>query len=193
MDRVAMTALDRIAERGGTNLTLIILHGIDKDAHIGWNRIQKRPEDPVDREAVVRLASKWQGPVFAPSQKTIGDPVGPLLEADAWLGRHLEIADYDYIVLASDHCMTRNPDKGPSGIHGVGSTAAHEGIFVLAGPGVIAGRDLKRQSVLDVAPTLAYVLDLPIAADLPGSVLRRAFTPEHLERHPIRTVPTWDR
>lgn len=195
MDRVAMTALDRIAERGSTALTMVILHGIDKDAHIGWARIQNKPEEPVDPEAVLRIAAKWKGPAYAENKKTLGDPVGPILEVDAWLARHLEFAHYDYILLASDHGMTRNHETGGvagTGAHGAESTAAHEGIFVLSGPGVVAGLDLKWQSVLDVAQTIAYLLDLPVAADLPGSVLRAAFTKEQLEKRPIRVIPSWD-
>jgi len=46
-------------------------------------------------------------------------------------------------------------------------------------------------SLLDVAPTLAYLLELPVADDLPGDVVTAAFAPEHLAAKPIRRVPSW--
>ncbi len=90
--------------------------------------------------------------------------------------------------------MTRNRKAGLSGLHGVPYTEAHVGIFSLTGPGVRPGAWLGKISVLDVAPTLAYVLDLPIADALPGRVLQEAFTDDWVFWKPVDwlIVPSWE-
>jgi hypothetical protein len=47
-------------------------------------------------------------------------------------------------------------------------------------------------TLFDVAPTVAALLGLPVAEDLPGRVLTEMIDPAFLERHPVRTVPTWE-
>jgi len=217
-DRVAMRALDLLArlqaplrkpghgprrerprplrttplQAGAANLTLILLHGTDRAEHVGWNQVQPTPEDAVDADAVVSLAADWDGPVFDPPPWGWGSVASQYLEADAWLGRHLARNRYDYVVLVSDHGMARNRVAGQvPGDHGPSAPDAHLGILAIRGRGVRVDRQIPTASVLDVAPTLAYLLDLPVAEDLPGRVLDEAFTGSWLRRHPVRTTPSW--
>lgn len=44
------------------------------------------------------------------------------------------------------------------------------GVFLAAGPGLGAGRRLPEMSILDVAPTLLALVDLPAAEDMAGTV-----------------------
>src|SRR6185436_19435194 len=112
------------------------------------------------------------------------------LEADQHVARVLGAAHYDYVLFVSDHAMTRNPGTtGPVGVHVI--PPSFDGIFAISGPGIIPGQDIGSVSLLDVAPTLAYLLDLPVADDLPGTVATAAFTPDHLTAHPIRRVASW--
>ena len=49
-----------------------------------------------------------------------------------------------------------------------------EGVFIAGGPGVRSGELLPPMSILDVAPTLLYSLDLPVPGDLEeGHCLQR--------------------
>jgi predicted AlkP superfamily phosphohydrolase/phosphomutase len=59
----------------------------------------------------------------------------------------------------------------------------HEGIAVLAGPAVAQGASLSGELV-DVAPTLLYLLGEPIPSDLEGRVLFEALRPELLDERP---------
>lgn len=63
-----------------------------------------------------------------------------------------------------------------------------EGIFVAAGPGIRTGARLGELSILDVAPTLLYGLDLPVPDDVAGRLPREAFEPDELERRPPRSA-----
>ncbi len=59
----------------------------------------------------------------------------------------------------------------------------HEGIAVLAGPAAAAGASLSGELV-DVAPTLLYLLGEAIPSDLEGRVLFEALRPELLDERP---------
>jgi predicted AlkP superfamily phosphohydrolase/phosphomutase len=63
----------------------------------------------------------------------------------------------------------------------------HEGIAVLSGPAVAAGAALSG-GLLDVAPTLLYLLGEKIPSDLEGRVLVEALRPELLDERP----PSYD-
>jgi hypothetical protein len=200
-DRVSMTMLARLALRKRdmplwereTELDVVLVHGTDRSAHMAWGSIQPDPGGPIDRGRLLEIAERWEGPVFAPPPFQWGSVVSQVLEADRDLGHLLDSIDYDYVVLLSDHGMARNPDPDgfPPGIHNIPEALA--GIFVIHGPGAIrSGVDLGELSVLDVAPTLAYLLDLPIAEDLPGRTVEEAVEPWLLDLQPPRFVPSWD-
>jgi predicted AlkP superfamily phosphohydrolase/phosphomutase len=60
-----------------------------------------------------------------------------------------------------------------------------EGIFVLAGPAARRGARLA-PDILDVAPTVFYLLDEPIPLDFEGQLLAGALDPALLETRPVR-------
>jgi hypothetical protein len=64
-----------------------------------------------------------------------------------------------------------------------------DGVFLIAGPGVQPGARPEEVDLLDVAPTAAYLLGLPIDREMRGSLLRRLLLPEFLEAHPVHFVP----
>ena len=196
IDRVSVEALARLAATSPTDLTLWILHSIDKTEHQTWHDVQPLPGDPLDEAALLTQAANWTGPVtgpccsFAAGGFRRGNVASQYLEADQHVARVLGAAHYDYVLFASDHSMTRNPGTtGPVGVHVIPPT--FDGIFAISGPGIVPGQDLGSVSLFDVAPTLAYLLDLPVADDLPGTVISAAFAPDHLTANPIRRVASW--
>jgi predicted AlkP superfamily phosphohydrolase/phosphomutase len=60
------------------------------------------------------------------------------------------------------------------------------GIFAALGKHVIPGQELAQASIVDVAPTLLYAMDVPIPADMDGHVLETVFTPKYRQTHPVR-------
>ena len=59
----------------------------------------------------------------------------------------------------------------------------HEGIVVLSGPAVAAGAPVGGELV-DVAPTMLYLLGEPVPSDLEGRILVEALRPELLDARP---------
>ena len=60
------------------------------------------------------------------------------------------------------------------------------GILVARGEGIRAGKTLAEAEITDLPPTILHLLGLPVPADLDARVLTDAFSPTHLEAHPIR-------
>jgi len=56
------------------------------------------------------------------------------------------------------------------------------GVFALKGPGVRRGVQVIGAEITDVAPTVLYLMRLPVPTDVDGRVLTDCFSPEHLER-----------
>jgi hypothetical protein len=63
-----------------------------------------------------------------------------------------------------------------------------DGLFILLGKGANPGRRVTPVSPPDVAPTLCYLLGLPVAQYMEGSVVVGMVTQSFLEEHPLRVV-----
>jgi predicted AlkP superfamily phosphohydrolase/phosphomutase len=69
--------------------------------------------------------------------------------------------------------------------HG-GGKHAPDGIFVAFGSAMERRKDIGTVSILDVAPTVLYAMDLPVADDMDGRVLSQAFLPAYAAARPVR-------
>lgn len=58
------------------------------------------------------------------------------------------------------------------------------GIFLAQGPMVAAGRAIESARLMDIAPTILYLLDQPVPSDMDGVVLADAFRPEFVTARP---------
>jgi hypothetical protein len=187
-DRISMQGLLALAPRERIDLTLILLHAPDKLAHLRWDTVQKSSKSPIDEAALLAQAKAWRD--AEPAART-SSVASPYLEIDAWLGELFAKVKYDYVVIASDHAMTRNDDpRALPGTHA--DPRAYNGVFSIAGPGVRPGTKLVDVDVFDVAPTLAWLLRLPVAQDLMGRVLLDAFDAKFVAAHPVAKVPSWE-
>ncbi|KPK67043.1 hypothetical protein AMJ87_14025 [candidate division WOR_3 bacterium SM23_60] len=59
--------------------------------------------------------------------------------------------------------------------------AAADGIFILNGSGVMGSTRIEGAHIADLAPTILYMMDVPIPSDMDGKVLRRAFETSYRE------------
>jgi predicted AlkP superfamily phosphohydrolase/phosphomutase len=95
----------------------------------------------------------------------------------AWLGKGNLTERRDE--LADRVTPTAHPNAVYSGSH------RQDGIFVLAGPAARPGAELA-PGILDVAPTVFYLLDEPIPVDFEGRLLAEALEPALLDAQPAR-------
>jgi arylsulfatase A-like enzyme len=62
---------------------------------------------------------------------------------------------------------------------------ARDGILLAYGPDVRRGETLETRAIEDVAPTVLYLLGIPVDADMDGRVLTEALRPERLAAQPV--------
>ena len=102
---------------------------------------------------------------------------------DEWLGRLLALRGPGTAVMVlSDHGAGVGDDPDTPGNHDHGPP----GMILLAGPGIRPSARIEGATLYDVMPTMAALLGLPLARDLPGAVLEQAFCPGvwNEEEHP---------
>ncbi|MDZ4383951.1 MAG: alkaline phosphatase family protein, partial [Nitrospirota bacterium] len=64
-----------------------------------------------------------------------------------------------------------------------------EGIIVISGGPAVAGKVLPAAGIESVAPTVLYLLGLPVPEDMDGVVIRDAIAEEYLKTHPVSYGP----
>ena len=103
---------------------------------------------------------------------------------DTEIGKILQEADrHTYIFVVTDHGEFAS---GRKGMH------KNNGFIIAAGPG-IRKHNFQKASVLDVAPTILYIMGFPVAQDMDGNVLREAFDRNLMLERPIVYVDSYDK
>jgi predicted AlkP superfamily phosphohydrolase/phosphomutase len=78
--------------------------------------------------------------------------------------------------------------RGPvGGVH----DRAPDGYFIAVGDGIRPGATLRAASVVDVAPTILYLMGLPVARDLDGRVLTEILDEDFARAHPLTFIPSY--
>jgi predicted AlkP superfamily phosphohydrolase/phosphomutase len=67
----------------------------------------------------------------------------------------------------------------PSGFHRM------QGIFLAKGPDIVRGAAIDRPTIMDLAPTILYLMGGKIPRDMDGRVLTELFDEAFLAKHPI--------
>lgn len=88
---------------------------------------------------------------------------------------------------SADHAVVRYVGGGPmaGGVWGGGHALA--GMVCFRGQPFQPGRQVEQAEIIDLAPTLLYLLDVPIPEDMDGQVLRHAFTDAFVATHTLAT------
>ena len=79
-------------------------------------------------------------------------------------------------------------DAFRSGSHG----GAPDGFLMAVGDGVKAGATPRDASILDVAPTILYLMGLPVARDMDGRVLTEILEEDFTLAHPVTFIPSYE-
>jgi predicted AlkP superfamily phosphohydrolase/phosphomutase len=70
---------------------------------------------------------------------------------------------------------------------------APDGYFLAIGPGIRPGAMLQAASVVDVAPTILYLMGLPVARDMDGRVLTEILDESFARTNPLTFIPSYGR
>jgi predicted AlkP superfamily phosphohydrolase/phosphomutase len=71
----------------------------------------------------------------------------------------------------------------------VSGTHRPEAVLLLSGPDVQPGVSVEGANILDLAPTILYLLGVPVPDDMDGQVLTRALKEERLRSQPVAWQP----
>lgn len=95
------------------------------------------------------------------------------------LGFRMEgIECLDFILSNNTHLFI-DSDKRKSGTH------RKEGLMLIKGKGIKKGVKINGAAIIDIAPTILYIMGLPIPSDMDGKVLKDAIDSTYLESNPI--------
>ena len=79
-------------------------------------------------------------------------------------------------------------DRWASGTHG----DAPDGVILAMGDGIRPGTTLRSSSVLDVTPTILYLMGLPVARDMEGRILTEMLQDDFMRAHPVSFIPSYE-
>jgi predicted AlkP superfamily phosphohydrolase/phosphomutase len=192
-----MSALDRIADKAFLS-----------KRHIDWSKTKgyaqgnfgqiflnlkgRQPNGCVDPGDARAVLDEIKGKLLELAHPETGRPlVERVFEArELYHGPHAHMAPDLTVVLADWRYRTIglydfttnkviSPAFGPTGDHRM------DGVFIGVGPAFTPGVKLSGASLLDIAPTVLRLLNIPVPADMDGRVLREALDPALLaEREP---------
>jgi len=128
-------------------------------------------KDPDTGESVIERAYKREEIYEGPYLEHAPDIVVLTKETSYVFGTSLE----------DGPLLERPPDPSP---------APHRmnGIFIVSGPVIKDEGEIQGLNIIDVAPTILYLLDKPVPDDMDGRVIKDAIRDEYIMAHPIRYI-----
>ena len=95
-----------------------------------------------------------------------------------FLPKNLEIAAFGEYEFASHRIL--DPSWGVSGSHRM------DGLLMMKGSRIRKGVGIEGARIIDLAPTVLYLLDLPVSREMDGRMMEDAFLDGTLEETPVR-------
>jgi len=118
---------------------------------------------------------------------------------DTILGEYIQArADDETLIIVSGHGMEPlplsrrivEPFKGNRYLSGYHESSP-DGLLILHGSGIAARVKLQGASVLDIAPTLLYLMGLPLGRDMDGTLLTEALREELARTQPVTFISSY--
>ncbi len=186
-DRAVREACRRLLANQKVDVFAVIFRIIDVSSHLFWTYL--------DLDLIAEMRAKLESGNLTSEDITRIDAefikiIGPVYEySDRILGEFLQRADKDtHIIVMSDHGF-----KFEEGRYGHSSMKEPpDGIIILSGPAFRKNHRIEGATLLDVAPTLLYLQGIPVARDMDGKILVKAFTQEFVKLNEPELVASHD-
>lgn len=178
VDATRIAIAKQLMEERPADLTMLYLRGIDPVQHLFWKYYEP---------------FAWVGPDIPSTDLATNRARIPdyYRDVDGFLQQLLDrLGPQDTLLVVSDHgagpVRTYDERQRISGDHRL------EGVVLAWGKHVRPGFGRTPASLLDVTPTVLYLLDLPLGADMPGAPIEAMLSPALLASRPIARVRTWE-
>ena len=167
-DKAVFQASDALLKQHNVQVFVTLFRIIDISSHL-FNEL---PEKQNQNDANY---SKLLEPIYIYADQILGE----LMDAAGPQARIIICSDHGFQRMDGkyDHNARENPPAG---------------ILILHGPEFRKNYQLSRASILDVTPTLLYLLNQPVGKDMDGSVLLDAFTEETQSQRKVQFIATYD-
>jgi predicted AlkP superfamily phosphohydrolase/phosphomutase len=117
-----------------------------------------------------------------------------------WVGEiEKEMRPGDVLLVVSGHGLAPSPlwrrlvgVLTGAEVDAASHAGAPPGVLVAVGEGIEPGSTVPAASVVDVAPTILYLLGLPVARDMEGRVLTELVTPDFADVNPLTFIPSYE-
>jgi predicted AlkP superfamily phosphohydrolase/phosphomutase len=164
---------------------VVNVRGREQDGVVEPGAEYERVRDEISERAL-QLRDPDGKPIVAAVHRREDLFAGPELEKIPDL--LIEFTDYEWLgkgnLKSRSESIWDTIELEPGSEHLYVGSHRHEGIFALAGPSA-AQAPRTEIGILDVAPTLLYLLGRPLPAGLEGRVVAEAIAPDVLESRPF--------
>jgi predicted AlkP superfamily phosphohydrolase/phosphomutase len=184
-DLTYVRAADVLRQAYAPSLLVVSFHGYDAAGHVFYR--YAHPEA--------------FGDVSAGEARRYGRVLGRYASlVERWVGEiEKDLGPGDVLVVLSGHGLAPTPlwrrlvgvltgTVVGAATHG----GAPDGVLLVVGEGIRPGATPARASVLDVTPTLLYLLGLPVARDMEGRVLTEILEPAFARQNPVTFIPSYE-
>jgi arylsulfatase A-like enzyme len=172
-------ALDQL-RAAQPDLLMLYLRGPDPIQHYAW--------DTIEPKKFVEPSKHWR--------RDAGVVQATYRYVDGFLAELMAAMEPGTtLIVASDHgaepaaTAKKVGRKERPGTH----TGKARGVLFIWGPGVRPGSTIEAATPFDLAPTMAWLLDLPVATNTPGAPLTEVFTWSFRWSRDNRSTPSWGR
>ena len=157
-DAGAVAAAASALRTAPKDLTMVYLHGADPIQHLAWSGVEpfrygSTPSLPAADAALVQASYEYLD--------------GALAELSVAAG-----PDATLIVMSAHGA---EPCTGKAPVHPGCHSRSARGVVFIGGSGALPGAKLTAMQPTDIFPTVAWLLRLPISAELPGRVRSEGF------------------
>ncbi len=124
----------------------------------------------------------WFGDSVRQSYRFVDRALGELLEAWGGKANMIIVSDHGFGRASSEKMAS--PDERTQFLTG---DHRPDGIIMAHGPDIQPGR-IEGLTIMEVAPTMAALLGVPVAGNLPGQIATNLITPGFFKRNPLKSV-----
>jgi predicted AlkP superfamily phosphohydrolase/phosphomutase len=164
---------------------VIAFHGYDVAGHAFYRYAHPEAFGDVSSEAARRY-----GPVLARYASLLGQ----------WVtGLERDLDPDDVLIVVSGYGLQPTPlwrrlvgVLTGTEVGAATHAAAPPGLFLAVGGGIRPGSVPHGASVLDVTPTILYLMGLPVGRDMEGRVLTEILEPDFASEHPVTFIPSYE-